>query len=385
MSAFLDGELRDLRARARAFAAAEIEPLVAREDGGDEAARDCFRRIAASGLLRQAVPEAYGGSRPEVSFRALCVVREELAAAFGLADVLFAMQGLGSYAVTLAGDEALRRRFLPAVASGQGIAGIAITEPEAGSDAASVACAARRVGGEYVLDGTKTLVTNAGIADFYTLLARTGPAPGARGLSTFLVEKDAPGFRVSRRFEILAPHPIGELEMRDCRVPASQRIGEEGEGFKILMRVLDAFRATVGAAAVGIARRALAEALARAKGRVQFGRPIAELQAVQFPLAESAAELDAARLLVHRAAALLDEGASRVTRESAAAKLFATEAAQRIVDRAVQIHGGLGVVRGVVVERLYREVRALRIYEGTTEILKGVLAGRLLEEGLGEG
>ena len=385
MTAFLDEDLRTLRARARAFAASEIEPLAAKEDGSDAAAVECMRRLAGSGLLRQVVPEAFGGARPEVSFRALCVVREELAASYGLADILFAMQGLGSYAVTLAGEESLKRRLLPAVASGGAIAAIAITETEAGSDAGAVACSARRLPGEYILEGTKTLITNAGVADFYTLLARTGPAPGARGLTAFLVEKEAPGFSVGRRQEVIAPHPIGELTLRECRIPAAHRLGGEGEGFRLMMRVLDGFRPTVGAAAVGIARRALLEALSRAKARKQFGKPIAEFQGVQFPLAESGVELDAARLLVHRAAALLDGGTPRVTKESAAAKLFATEAAQRIVDRAVQIHGGLGVLRGSVVERLYREVRALRIYEGTSEILKGVLAGRLLEEGPGEG
>jgi len=385
MTAFLDEELRALRARVRSFAASEIEPLAAKEDGSEEGARDCAGRLARFGLFRQVVPEAYGGARPRVSFRALCVVREELARVYGLADVLFAMQGLGSYALALAGEERLRRSLLPAVAAGEAIAAIAITEPQAGSDAASVACRARLDGDHYVLDGTKTLITNAGIADFYTVLARTGPAPGAKGLAVFLVEKEAPGFSVARRLETIAPHPIGEIELRECRIPASHRVGLPGEGFGIVMRVLDAFRATVGAAAVGMARRALEESLERAKGRIQFGRPIGEFQGVQFPLAESAAELEAARLLVHRAAALLDGGTPRVTKEAAAAKLFATEAAQRIVDRAVQIHGGSGVVRGCTVERLYREVRALRIYEGTTEILKGVLAGRLLEEGLGEG
>ena len=384
MTAFLDADLRQLRAHARAFAASEIEPLAAQEDGSDEGARECLRRLAGSGLLREVVPAAYDGARPQVSFRALCVVREELAHAFGLADVLFAMQGLGSYPVTLAGSEELKRRLLPAVASGRAVAAIAITEREAGSDVAAVATRARREGESYVLDGAKTLITNAGIADFYTVLARTGGEPGAKGLTAFAVEAATPGVAVTKRIETSAPHPIGEIEFRGCRVPSGNRLGKEGEGFKIVMRTLDGFRATVGAAAVGFARRALEEAIARAKARSQFGRPIAEFEGVQFSLAESAAELDAARLLVHRAAARSDLGAERVTKEAAAAKLFATEAAHRIVDRAVQIHGGLGVVRGAAVERLAREVRALRIYEGTSEILKVVLAGRLLEEGLGE-
>jgi alkylation response protein AidB-like acyl-CoA dehydrogenase len=380
----LDEGLRALRERARAFAAEAIAPLAAREEHeADEegSVRECLRRLAQAGWLREVVPQEHGGARPRVSLRALCILREELAFASGLADVAFAMQGLGSFAVTLAGSEALRRRWLPAVASGRAIAAIAITEPQAGSDIAATATTARRDGDDYVLDGEKTLISNAGIADFYALLARTGPGEGSRGLSLFLVEGDRPGLSVPRRIPLIAPHPIGDLALSGCRVPAANRVGEEGEGFRIAMRTLDAFRPSVGAAAVGFARRALEEALGRARSVRRFGRPIGEFGAVRAALAESAVELEAARLLVLRAAALWDEEKSEdVTFASASAKLFATEAAQRGVDRAVQIHGGTGVVRGIPVERLYREVRALRLYEGTSEILREVIARGLLGE-----
>jgi acyl-CoA dehydrogenase len=265
------------------------------------------------------------------------------------------------------------------VISGEAIAAFAITEPDAGSDVSAIQTTARRDGGSYVIDGSKTFISNAGLADFYTVFAKTDPDKGSKGISAFVVEPDAPGFRFEEKIELISPHPIGRISFEACRVPASNLLGGEGHGFKIAMTTLDTFRPTVGAAACGLAWRALDEAISYAKRRVQFGRPIAEFQATQMKLAEMATDLDAARLLVYRAAWKKDLGAERVTLEAAMAKLFATEAAQRIVDASVQIHGGVGVVRGSVVEHLYRDVRALRIYEGTSEIQKLVIAGQLLK------
>jgi len=281
---------------------------------------------------------------------------------------------------TLAGGEALKRRHLPRVVSGEAIAAFALTEPEAGSDVAALQTAARRDGDHYELDGVKTFISNAGLADFYVVFAKTNPDQGHKGISAFVVEPSMSGFVVERKLELIAPHPIGVVRFERCQVPRESLLGDEGQGFKIAMQTLDVFRATVAAAAVGMARRALDEALAYSRQRVQFGRPIAEFQGIQFKLGEMATELEAARLLVYRAAWKKDQGAERVTRESAMAKLYATEMAQRVIDQAVQIHGGNGVVKGFVVERLYREIRALRIYEGTSEIQKVVIARELLKE-----
>ena len=291
---------------------------------------------------------------------------------------MFAMQGLGSFPVSLAGSRELKQRILPRVSSGESIAAFAITEPEAGSDVGAIQTTARRDGATYVLDGVKTFISNAGLADFYSVFAKTDSAKGSKGISAFLVERDAPGFRFEEKIELISPHPIGRISFDGCRVPAANVLGEEGQGFKIAMQTLDTFRSTVGAAACGLAWRGLDEAISYAKRRVQFGRPISEYQATRMRLAEMATDLDASRLLVYRAAWKKDSGADRVTLEASMAKLFATEAAQRIIDSAVQIHGGAGVVRGSVVEHLYRDVRALRIYEGTSEIQKLVIAGHLL-------
>jgi acyl-CoA dehydrogenase len=318
-----------------------------------------------------------------VELRALCAIRRELAYRSSLADTMFAMQGLGSFPVTLAGTEAQRAVLLPRVARGEAICAFAITEPEAGSDVAAVATRAAKDHEGYLLDGEKTFISNAGIADCYVVFARTDEPPGSarhKGLSAFLVDGTAKGIAVEP-IELIAPHPIGKVRFTACRVSAAARLGAEGEGFSIAMATLDRFRASVGAAACGLAARALDEALARVKQRRQFGKTLAEQQATQLALAEMAVELDAAELLVWRAAHAGDAGDERVTRPAAEAKLYATEAAQRIVDRALQLHGGLGVVRGSVVERLYREVRALRIYEGTSEIQKLVIARELLRGG----
>jgi acyl-CoA dehydrogenase len=348
-------------------------------DTEDEQARSLVRELARAGLLVHTVPTSFDTGSTKLDVRSLAVAREHLSYESSLADLMFAMQGLGSFPVALAGSSEIKRRILPRVISSEAIAAFAITEPDAGSDVSAIQTTARRDGGNYVIDGSKTFISNAGLADFYTVFAKTDPDKGSKGISAFVVERDAPGFRFEEKIELISPHPIGRISFEECRVPKSNLLGEESHGFKIAMTTLDTFRPTVGAAACGLAWRALDEAISYAKRRVQFGRPIAEYQATQMKLAEMATELDAARLLVYRAAWKKDSGAERVTLEAAMAKLFATEAAQRIVDASVQIHGGVGVVRGSVVEHLYRDVRALRIYEGTSEIQKLVIAGQLLK------
>ncbi|MFL6277704.1 MAG: acyl-CoA dehydrogenase family protein [Blastocatellia bacterium] len=343
----------------------------------DEQARGLVRALADEGLLAYTVPADFRSAPLDV--RALCVAREHLSYDSSLSDLMFAMQGLGSFPMALAGDDALKRRWLPRVKSGVAIAAFAITEPDAGSDVSALKTTARRDGDSYVIEGTKTFISNAGLADFYTVFAKTDTEAGHRGISAFLVERDAAGFAVEARLELIAPHPIGRLRFDGCRVPATNRLGDEGAGFKIAMQTLDTFRPTVGAAACGLAWRALDEAIGYAKRRVQFGRALADFQATQMKIAEMAVELDAARLLVYRAAWRKDQGAERITTEAAMAKLYATESAQRIIDAAVQIHGGAGLVRGAAVEHLYRDVRALRIYEGTSEIQKLVIAAQLLK------
>ena len=345
----------------------------------DSQARRLVEALASEGLLDYTVPARFDEGAKELDVRALCVIRERLSYESSLADLMFAMQGLGSFPITLAGTVEIKRRFLPQVKSGKAIAAFAITEPEAGSDVSAIQTTARPDGAGYVIDGSKTFISNAGLADFYTVFAKTDSEKGHKGISAFVVEKDTPGFTLEEKLELIAPHPIGRIRFSGCRVPAANLLGEEGGGFKIAMQTLDTFRPTVGAASIGLAWRAMDEAVSYAKRRVQFGRPIAEFQSTQMKLAEMATELDAARLPVYRAAWKKDAGAERVTLESAMAKLYATEAAQRIIDAAVQIHGGAGVVKGAAVEHLYREIRALRIYEGTSEIQKLVIAGQLLK------
>jgi len=346
----------------------------------DAACRELVRALGAAGFLRYCVPKAFGGALDELDSRALCIARETLAYHDGLADFAFAMQGLGSGAVTLAGSAELQRRVLPKVASGEWIAAFALTEPEAGSDVGAMACAARREGDEYVLDGEKTWISNGGIADVYCVFARTGDAPGTRGLSAFVVFPDQPGFEVAERLDVIAPHPLARLRFAGLRVPAANRLGAQGEGFKIAMRTLDIFRASVAAAAVGFARRALDEALAHARNRRMFGQALADFQLTQAKLGDMATDLDAAALLTARAAWTRDVARRPTTREAAMAKMTATENAQRIIDAAVQMHGGQGVRVGVKVESLYREIRALRIYEGATEVQKLIVARELLRD-----
>ena len=374
-SSFLEDHHRRLAEQVVRFVREHLRDAAV-EKTEDEQAQSLVRRLANEGLLAHTVPNENGASSLDV--RALCVVREHLSYESSLADLMFAMQGLGSFPVALAGSEEIKQRILPAVKNGDAIAAFAITEPEAGSDVSAILTTARRSDSGYVLDGVKSFISNAGLADFYTVFAKTDSAAGSKGISAFVVEKQNPGFLFEEKIDLIAPHPIGRIRFDGCRVSAGNLLGAEGQGFKIAMTTLDTFRPTVGAAAVGLARRALDEAISYSKRRVQFGRPLAEFQATQLKIAEMATELDAAGLLVYRAAWKRDTEGGRVTLESAMAKLFATEAAQRIIDAAVQIHGGTGVVRGSVVEHLYREVRALRIYEGTSEIQKLVIAGQLL-------
>jgi acyl-CoA dehydrogenase len=312
--------------------------------------------------------------------RTLCIAREILAFRDGLADFAFAMQGLGTGSITLFGSEELKRRYLPPVRDGKAIAAFALSEPEAGSDVAALAMTAKPDGAYVRLDGEKTWISNGGIADHYVVFARTGEAPGAKGLSAFVVDGLAPGLTVAERIEVIAPHPLARLKFDGVRVPLTHRLGKAGDGFKVAMATLDIFRATVGAAALGFARRALHETVEHAATRKLFGAPLADLQMTQATIADSATEVDAAALLVYRAAWTKDNGAQRITSEAAMAKMFATEAAQRVIDRAVQIFGGLGVTKGVKVEELYRDVRALRIYEGATEVQKVVIAREILKE-----
>lgn len=379
---FLADSHRTLAKEFRAWADREIAPLAETEprdgDALDDLARELVRRLAAGGWLRYSVPAPWGGVSETLDVRALCLIRETLAQYSGMADFSFVMQGLGSGPISLFGSEEIRRRYLPEVAAGKRIAAFALSEPDSGSDVAAMATAARLDGNHYVIDGEKTLISNGGIADQYVVFARTGEAPGAKGLSALVVDADAPGFSVSERFDVIAPHPLGRLRFDGCRVPATNLLGNPGDGFKIAMSSLDVFRSTVGAAALGFARRALDEALAQSKSRKSLGKPLADYQLIQEKIADMALKIDASALLVYRSAWTKDTQAGRVTREAAMAKLFATESAQEVVDQAVQIFGGMGVVVGSTVERLYREIRALRIYEGTTEIQKLIIAGQAL-------
>jgi acyl-CoA dehydrogenase len=376
---FFEDHHRRFASSLRAFAEREIGGLADHHDV-DGSCRRLVGALGRAGWLRATVPEAYGGLHPGFDVRTLCLARETLAYHDGLADFAFAMQGLGTGAITLAGSEELKGRYLPPVARGDAIAAFALSEAEAGSDVAALATQAVPDGPDHVrLSGEKTWISNGGIADHYVVFARTGEAPGARGLSAFVVDAGTPGLGVAGRIDVIAPHPLATLRFEECRVPLAQRIGRGGEGFRIAMATLDVFRSTVGAAALGFARRALDEALARASSRRLFGQPLGDLQMTQGALAEMATEVDASALLVYRAAWTKDQGAPRVTREAAMAKMHATEGAQAVIDRAVQIFGGLGVTKGVKVEELYREIRALRIYEGATEVQKIVIARELLK------
>lgn len=352
-------------------------------DGGHADVGACcihwVRALGKAGWLRHCVTAGYGGAHDPLRSLYLVIARETLARHSGLADFAFTMQGLGSAPITLAGSDDLKKGYLPRVAAGAAIAAFALTEPEAGSDVAAISLSARREGGHYLLDGEKTFISNGGIADFYVVFARTGEAPGTRGISAFVVDAGTPGFEIAERIEVIAPHPLARLRFQSCRVPPTHLVGSAGEGFKIAMRSLDIFRTGVAAAALGFARRALDEALGRATTRKMFGQTLADFQLTQAALADMATEIDAAALLTYRAAWLRDVEGVATTREAAMAKMTATEGAQRVIDRAVQIFGGLGVGVGSPVERLYREIRPLRIYEGATEVQKLIIGRDLLK------
>lgn len=349
-------------------------------DDVDNACRELVARLGEGGwLLHSAIDPYNEASRLDV--RSLCIIRETLARHDGLADFSFAMQGLGTGALSLFGTPQQRRDWLTKTRAGKTLSAFALSEPKSGSDVANLDLAARADGEFYVLDGEKTWISNGGIADVYTVFARTGEAPGAKGISAFVVPADTPGLGIAERLEVIAPHPLARLSFENCRVLKSALIGKPGEGFRIAMSVLDVFRSTVAAAALGFARRALDETLSRASSRELFGAPLSELQMVQGHIADMALDIDAAALLVYRAAWLKDSGAPRVSREAAMAKLYATDRAQSVIDKAVQIHGGDGVRKGSVVESLYREIRALRIYEGASDVQKVIIARQTLGRG----
>ncbi|TRZ65218.1 MAG: acyl-CoA dehydrogenase [Comamonadaceae bacterium] len=346
----------------------------------DAECKSLVRSLGQAGWLTYAIAGlAHGAASNVMDTRSICIIRETLARHSGLADFAFAMQGLGSGAISLAGSPEQQERYLAKVAHGDAIAAFALSEPEAGSDVAAMQCSAKVEDGYAVLNGCKTWISNGGIADFYVVFARSGEAPGARGISAFIVDADTPGLSIAERIEVIAPHPLATLRFTDCRVPLSQRIGAPGEGFKVAMRTLDVFRTSVAAASLGFARRAFDEALQRATSRKMFNQTLADFQLTQAKLAQMATTIDASALLTYRAAWLRDQGKS-VTKEAAMAKMTATEGAQQVIDAAVQIWGGMGVVSGHIVERLYREIRSLRIYEGATEVQQLIIARELLKD-----
>ncbi|KMW58258.1 Acyl-CoA dehydrogenase [Candidatus Rhodobacter oscarellae] len=365
-----------LEDRHRALAA-EVEAFAARVsvDHGDV---DAACRALVASLGEAGIAAHSGAEDGRLDVRSLCLIRETLARHDGLADFAFAMQGLGTGAISLFGSEEHKAEWLPLTRAGKAISGFALTEPGSGSDVAANTMSAALDGNHYVLEGEKTWISNGGIADVYTVFARTGEAPGAKGMSAFVVPADTAGLEVAERLEVIAPHPLARLRFDGCRVPASAMIGQPGQGFKIAMSVLDVFRSTVAAAALGFARRALDEALTRVGSRHVGGAPLSDLQMVQGHIADMALDVDAAALLVYRAAWAKDMGAPRVTREAAMAKLFATDRAQQVIDKAVQLHGGDGVRSGETVEKLYREIRALRIYEGASDVQRVVIARQTL-------
>ena len=375
---FFDETHRELAAKLEGWAVQNLYDTLGADDV-DNTCRALVARLGQGDWLRYAVPGAFGGARAKLESRCLCLIRETLARHSALADFAFAMQGLGSGPISLHGTEELKQRYLPRVARGEWIAAFALSEPDAGSDVAAIAASARLEGAEYILNGTKTWISNGGIADFYTVIVRTGEAPGAKGLTALVVDAGAAGLEIAERINVTAPHPLATLRFRECRVPVKHRLGEPGAGFKVAMETLDVFRASVAAAALGLARRALDEAMARARGRKMFGRVLADFQLTQAAIADMAVAIDASALLTYRAAWLRDVKGARTTREAAMAKLVATESAQEVIDRAVQIFGGLGVRSGHIVEQLYRDIRPLRIYEGASEVQKLIIARETLK------
>ncbi|MBJ89592.1 MAG: acyl-CoA dehydrogenase [Woeseia sp.] len=340
----------------------------------DDICRELVKDLGKGEILRYCVPASSGGATEHLDVRSLALCRETLSYHSGLADFSFAMQGLGSGAISLFGTEIQQGTYLPGIAAGKLIAAFALSEADAGSDVAALAMTADRDGDTYILNGEKTWISNGGIADFYCVFARTGEGPGARGLSAFVVDATASGLSIADRIDTIAPHPLAKLSFVDCRVSVDAMIGGPGEGFKVAMATLDVFRTTVAAAALGFARRALDEALQHTSTRKLFGEPLSALQMTESAIADMATEIDASALLIYRSAWAKDCHQSRVTREAAMAKLYATEAAQKIIDRAVQLFGGQGVTKGNIAESLYREIRALRIYEGASEVQKVIIA-----------
>lgn len=373
---FFDDSHRELAAGVDAWASQHLGSGDYHAAGADVdgACRELVNKLGHGGWLRHCVTSEFGGARPALDVRSICLIRETLARHDALADFAFALQGLGSGAISLHGSKQLKERYLPPVCAGDAIAAFAISETDAGSDVGSMTTGARAEGDAFVIDGEKTWISNGGIARFYVVFARTGEAPGNRGISAFVVDADAPGLVVSERINVIAPHPLATLQFSGCRIPAANLIGARGDGFKIAMQTLDIFRASVAAAALGMARRALDEAIARATSRAMFGKTLADMQLTQAAVADMATGIDASALLTYRAAWTRDVLGMTGTREAAMAKMTATETAQSVIDRAVQIFGGLGVVGGNPVERLYREIRALRIYEGATEVQKLIVA-----------
>ena len=376
---FLDEDHRQLSQDLEAWADSHLAGLPHDHSDVDAECKQLVAMLGKAGFLCNAVPAEFGGNTEKLDVRRLCITRETLARYSGLADFAFAMQGLGSGSMSMFASNEIREHYLPRVASGEYIAAFALSEPNAGSDVAAMSTTARLEGDEYVLNGCKTWISNGGIADFYTVFARTSDEGGSRGISCFIVDADTPGFSVAERIHVIAPHPLGRLEFKDCRVPKSRLVGVEGKGFGIAMATLDVFRSTVGAASLGFARRALDEATSYSKQREMFGGHLADLQMTQSDLGEMALAIDTSALLIYRAAWKKDSGAERITREAAMAKLHATESAQKVIDKALQLHGGLGVTSGHILESLYREIRALRIYEGASEVQKVIIGGLQLQ------
>ncbi|MBN9061329.1 MAG: acyl-CoA dehydrogenase [Rhizobiales bacterium 65-9] len=376
---FFEPRHAEWKARVDAWAAANVPSLVDHHDV-DGSCRKLVKALGDAGFLKAVAPKEFGGLFETYDVRSLCLARETLAYHDGLADFAFAMQGLGTGPITIAGTAEQKARYLPPVARGERIAAFALSEPDAGSDAAALATTATPDGNAHLrLNGEKIWISNGGIADHYVVFARAPESQGAKGVSAYIVDADAPGLEIAERIDVIAPHPLARLRFNDCRIPAASLLGKPGDGFKIAMATLDVFRSTVGAAALGFARRALDEAVARATTRQMFGAAMSELPLTQASLAEMATDVDIAALLVYRAAWTKDGVAPRVTREAAMAKMVATETAQTVIDKAVQIFGGLGVKSGVKVETLYREIRALRIYEGATDVQKIVIARETLK------
>ncbi len=376
---FLEDHHRVLARELDVWAGEKIAPLGGQHGDVDAACKHILAVLAERGLLRYCVPASHGGVHETLDVRSLCLIRETLARHCGLADFVFAMQGLGSGVISAFGSAEQKARYLPGVARGELVAAFAMTELDSGSDVAATASTAEDRGDHFLVNGAKTFISNGGIADFYVTFLRTGEAPGARGISALIIDAGTPGLEIAERIQVAAPHPLATLRFTDLKVPRENLVGEPGKGFAQAMANLDTFRSTVGAAALGFARRALDEALARAKSRQLFGGALANLPIAQAQLAEMALDIDTSALLVYRAAWTKDVKGARVTREAAMAKLHATDSAQRVIDRAVQMFGGLGVVCGSVVEELTREIRPLRIYEGASEVQKLVIARQLLE------